>query len=102
MPSEPIEAEFAFPAALSPAQEEEYRQLEQEGPLSRSITVTSSHAPTIRDEVAHFKQDGYKIVEFDKGAGEDPREWSKGQKWYVSSRFFGNSFVQLVIEGTLP
>lgn len=87
MPSEPVEAEFASPPVLTRAQEEEYRQLEREGPLtpySSTQAPTPTYAGTSPDltelEQTHAK-DGYLIVSFDKGKGEDPREWDKGRKW---------------------
>ncbi|TRM63626.1 major facilitator superfamily domain-containing protein [Schizophyllum amplum] len=94
MPSEPLEAEFASPPALSKAQEDELRELEREGPLK-------SEAPSLTETVITHKNDtngvpdldrlhtrrsrqGYNIVEFEKGAGEDPREWGKMRKWLVT------------------
>jgi hypothetical protein len=91
MPSEPIEAEFAVPPALSLAQEEEFRQLEQEGPLHSSDTLANgkshgkSHkkSSSLEDEEAAYTKEGIKIVAFESGTGEDPREWSKFRKWYT-------------------
>ncbi|KIY53144.1 MFS general substrate transporter [Fistulina hepatica ATCC 64428] len=89
MPSEPIEAEFAVPPALTTAQEEEFRILEREGPLSDSVTqldidVDTAPAPDLAVLSKTRTNDGYHIVAFEPGAGEDPREWSKGKKWYVT------------------
>ncbi|TRM69786.1 major facilitator superfamily domain-containing protein [Schizophyllum amplum] len=116
MPFEPIEAEFASPPALSKAQEDELRQLEREGPLeseapSLSETVTHVHDPNETPDLARLQTQlsrrGFNIVEFAKGAGEDPREWSKMRKWLVtcSTGFLclavalGSSIVTGDIEG---
>jgi hypothetical protein len=29
------------------------------------------------------RKEGFKVVQFDKGTGEDPREWGNGKKWCV-------------------
>ncbi|THV06107.1 MFS polyamine transporter [Dendrothele bispora CBS 962.96] len=84
MASEPVEAEFAHPPVLTRAQEDEYRELAQEGPLSRSSTVTDTFTPTLEVLKQTYSKQGYKLVEFEKGKGEDPREWSKLKKWYVT------------------
>ncbi|KAK7462843.1 hypothetical protein VKT23_007419 [Stygiomarasmius scandens] len=84
MASEPVEAEFAHPPALTREQEDEYRELAQEGPLSRSATITQPFSQTLDDLKHAYTRQGYKVVEFEKGSGEDPREWSKGKKWYVT------------------
>ncbi|GLB41314.1 putative major facilitator superfamily protein [Lyophyllum shimeji] len=118
MPSEPIEAELGFPPALSPQQEEEFRILDQEGPLTLEHALSrSSQRPardpeaqysatqtvvgtppnekvSIGDLAAQYRKDGVKIVEFEKGAGEDPREWSFGKKWYVTGT---TSFLCLAV-----
>lgn len=83
MPSEPIEAEFAFPPALTQAQDDEFRNLELEGPLFRSSTRHSTAVASIADIEAEYTRKGVHIVTFDKGTGEDPREWSSGKKWCV-------------------
>ena len=54
--------------------EKALKEKEQAG-LERQVTVSEL-------KEIHRKE-GFKIVEFDKGTGEDPREWSKGKKWYV-------------------
>ncbi|PPR07179.1 hypothetical protein CVT26_012609 [Gymnopilus dilepis] len=99
MPSEPIEAEFARPPALSREQEEQFRTLEVER-LPSLLSRPPTHVPgtpdsvtayegtpticTVDDLTNELKREGYRIVEFEKGTGEDPREWSKGKKWYVT------------------
>ncbi|KAH9478677.1 Major facilitator superfamily multidrug transporter NAG4 [Psilocybe cubensis] len=103
MPSEPIEAQFSYRhPVLSGEHEEEFRTLEIENlestQLGRKlslkhpdeVTVVASdgtplHRPsTLHDlEEIHLKE-GYKIVKFEKGKGEDPREWSKLKKWYIT------------------
>ncbi|KAF9463757.1 MFS polyamine transporter [Collybia nuda] len=84
MPSEPLEAEFACPPALSRAQEDEFRNLEREGPLSRQSTRHSTAVASIADIEDEYKHRGVRVVTFDQGTGEDPREWSKGKKWYIT------------------
>ncbi|KAF8898032.1 MFS polyamine transporter [Gymnopilus junonius] len=99
MSSEPIEAEFARPPVLSREQEERFRTLEVER-LPSVLSRPPTHVPgtpdtateydrtptigTIDDLTNELKKEGYKIVEFEKGTGEDPREWSNGKKWYVT------------------
>ncbi|KIJ54461.1 hypothetical protein M422DRAFT_73490 [Sphaerobolus stellatus SS14] len=88
MPSEPIETAFVYPPALSPEQEEVLRTLELEGPipLARPASRRSTFAatPTLHDLEITYSKEGFHVVNFDKGTGEDPREWSKGKKWYVT------------------
>lgn len=86
MPSEPLEAEFSFPPALSSAQDDEYRELAHEGPLSLTksaggSTLNVAEPTTVKDLEAAYEHRGIHIVEFEKGAGEDPREWGKARKW---------------------
>ncbi|KAG6833256.1 hypothetical protein H0H87_009431 [Tephrocybe sp. NHM501043] len=96
MPAEPIEAEFVFPPALSQRQEEEYRHLEREGPLSRA----SSHATvtdgtlSVHDLEKYYTIHGVHIVEFEPGTGEDPREWGVGRKWFITA---ATSFLCLAV-----
>ena len=83
MPSEPLEAEFAQPPALSRAQEDDLRKLEREGPLDVSVAPSLSetvdvtydvNAPPDLDRLATRRtQQGYHIVDFDKVKCEDPR-----------------------------
>ncbi|KAF8996141.1 major facilitator superfamily domain-containing protein [Cyathus striatus] len=85
MPSEPVEAILAYPPILTPEQEEQFRTLEQEGgPLSRHTTLHELEQT--------YTRTGYHVVTFDKGKGEDPREWSKFQKWYIT---IGTAFLCL-------
>ncbi|KIY72592.1 polyamine transporter [Cylindrobasidium torrendii FP15055 ss-10] len=82
MPSEPIEAEFTIPAALTREQEEELRQIEHEGPLTRAQSqVTFTDLAALEKG---FESGGVKVVKFEVGKAEDPREWSKFRKWYVT------------------
>ncbi len=85
MPSEPLEAEFIFPPALTQAQEEEYRQLDLEGPISltRTATAVSGAAPDLAELERGFTRDGIHVVTFEKGKNEDPREFGRAMKWYV-------------------
>jgi len=91
MPSEPIEAEFAHPPALTLAQEEEFRQLEQEGPLvSPTLGSAATSLKAIEDG---YRKEGLKIVSFERG--EDPREFSRFKKWYADPIIIGDIDVQL-------
>ncbi|KAJ7653075.1 major facilitator superfamily domain-containing protein [Mycena polygramma] len=83
MPSEPLEAEFVHPPALSARQEEELRQFELEGPLPLSHTATKTGSITPHD--LEGAGTGTHTVTFEQGAGEDPREWGRGRKWYITS-----------------
>lgn len=103
MPSEPIEAEFISPPALTNAQEDEYRVLDREGPLSRHSTHTQtfvgsgtpgSPEVTVKELEADRTREGYHIVSFEKSAGEDPREWSLSRKWFVT---MATSFLCLAV-----
>ncbi|KAF5384078.1 hypothetical protein D9615_003429 [Tricholomella constricta] len=101
MPSEPLEAEFAFPPALSPAQEEEYRTLDTEGPLALSrhhtntlVNDKDNDRVSIHDLKEHYKHDGIHLVEFEPGKGEDPREWGFGRKWFITA---STSFLCLAV-----
>ncbi|KAF5368931.1 hypothetical protein D9758_002914 [Tetrapyrgos nigripes] len=84
MASEPLEAEFAHPPVLTREQEDEFRQLAQEGPLSSAATISTESSPTLADLKQAYNEKGYKVVEFEKGKGEDPREWNILKKWYVT------------------
>ncbi|KAF7304374.1 MFS polyamine transporter [Mycena chlorophos] len=103
MPSEPLEAEFAHPPALSGLQEDELRELELEGPIRVPEHVGDADAETgtvvdgdgekppstgtvtsLRDLERAFTKEGVKVVSFEPGAGEDPREWGRGKKWYIT------------------
>jgi hypothetical protein len=87
MPSEPLEAGLSFPPALSKEQDEEFRQLEAENIVpvfSRQTdgdSTTLNRVQTIQDLEQEREKEGYHIVGFDKGCGEDPREWSRPKKW---------------------
>ncbi|KAF9479216.1 MFS polyamine transporter [Pholiota conissans] len=90
MPSEPIEAGFSFPPALTKEQDEEYRQLDAENLepiLSRQTTHGGEplqRVHTLRELEEVRTKEGYLLVGFDKGSGEDPREWGNGKKWLVT------------------
>lgn len=83
---EPIEAEFQ--SALSKEQEEQFRQLDIEGPLHRPGTnipddekTVSERPPSLNELEKSFTKQGLHIVTFEPGACEDPREWGLGWKW---------------------
>ncbi|KAJ7119287.1 MFS polyamine transporter, partial [Mycena filopes] len=84
MPSEPLEAEFIRPPALSRLQEDELRQLEREGPYGESGTTTRVASLSAQSLEAALKEAGTHLVTFEPGTGEDPREWSKARKWYIT------------------
>ncbi|KAF8996140.1 MFS polyamine transporter [Cyathus striatus] len=88
MPSEPFEAELASPPILSAAQEEEYRILDQEGPLTRQSSkgtvVSGGEKVDLNKLAAQHEKEGYHIVSFEKGAQEDPREWTNSKKWFIT------------------
>ncbi|EAU87133.1 spermine transporter [Coprinopsis cinerea okayama7 len=105
---------FTVPPALSHEQEERLRTLDREGPLvltttsSNDLSTTpTAHHPLERvstrgtQNFSHpdekkdvqvtvnqlsdiHEREGFKIVKFEPGTGEDPREWSKGKKWFVT------------------
>ena len=94
MPCEPIEAKFIYLPALSPDQEEKYCQLDQKGPPLSSLSCHSTHGATtyvgtggniinLKSLKKKQKIEGYH-VSFEKGQHENPREWGKGHKWFVS------------------
>lgn len=90
MASEPAEAVFARPPALSQEQEDEYRTLDRED-------LFGSHAPTIVNDWEEpttlaalersYTASGIHVVRFEAGKGEDPREWSKRRKWQAEAFF---------------
>ena len=119
MSSEPIEAGFARPPALTTQQDEEFRVLNQEEGFGlgkglivgtpTTISRQSTHVsrrdglsnPTVNDLARIHTKEGYRIVEFDKGTGEDPREWSHPRKWCVvhASDFSKEANVLKVCDG---
>ncbi|ESK92459.1 mfs polyamine transporter [Moniliophthora roreri MCA 2997] len=82
MPSEPLEAEFIHPPVFSPEQEEEFRVVGQERSELHATARSSEH--TLADLERSYSRQGIHIVQFEKGKGEDPREWSRLSKWYVT------------------
>ncbi|KAG6809193.1 hypothetical protein H0H92_001192 [Tricholoma furcatifolium] len=103
MPSEPLEAEFVYPPALSPAQEDEYRVLDTEGPLSlthpssrqhSTLVDNSSEKVCIGDLEKQYGREGIHIVEFEPGKGENPREWGAAKKWFLT---VATSFLCLAV-----
>lgn len=57
--------------------------------LSRPLTRDEDEFVSLPDNVSlqdleeKLSRDGYHIVEFEPGKHEDPREWTKGRKWFV-------------------
>ena len=95
MPPESIEAEFVSPPTLSPDQEE-HHQLDQEGPLLSPLSCHSTHGAAtyvrIGENVIKVKslkkeRRSRDIVGFEKGKHEDPEEWEKGCKWFISHSY---------------
>lgn len=78
---EPVEAEMAQPPIFTNKQEKILRDEDIELPnaISREGTVVANGGPASPDVE---KAGGRIIVDFEPGAHEDPREWSKGKKWY--------------------
>ncbi|KAG6864400.1 hypothetical protein C0991_009870 [Blastosporella zonata] len=100
MPSEPLEAEFVYPPALSPSQEEEYRVLDTEGPLTLTHTSTKRNSTLVNEKVSvgdlkkRYEHEGIHIVEFEPGEGENPREWNASKKWFLT---VATSFLCLAV-----
>ena len=94
MPSEPFEAVFARPPALTTQDENQLRELELEGVTITATTPgddneksgippLSQQPHTLSELEAAFTRKGVHIVKFEPGTGEDPREFSKAKKWLV-------------------
>lgn len=77
MPVEPIEAEFASPPILSEKQERQFR----DEPLEGANLSKNSSTPTVVGNIEQFGAEKKKIVSFEVGTREDPREWAKSKKW---------------------
>ncbi|KAJ9098900.1 hypothetical protein QFC19_006239 [Naganishia cerealis] len=85
---EPIEAEFAQPPIFSSEQEKHLQHiprgdLADDPDLNASPTTTA--AASVHNTIGDV-ENGEKvtIVEFTPGTGENPKEWSKGKKWFVT------------------
>ncbi|KAG6896839.1 hypothetical protein C0992_005742 [Termitomyces sp. T32_za158] len=72
MSSEPVDVEFAKKAG----------DLEVQTTPANTIVETSSNEKETIEELA--KKEGIKLVEFEAGQGEDPREWSSGKRWFIT------------------
>ncbi|KAM0748673.1 MFS polyamine transporter [Meredithblackwellia eburnea MCA 4105] len=83
---EPAEAEL-FPNELTRAQDERYRLEGIENPrdveLSRQWTAHSQRTAVGSQHEAHLGEK-IKLVTFEPGTGEDPREFSNSKKWFVT------------------
>jgi hypothetical protein len=73
---EPVEAELARPPIFTNAQEQVLRDENVETNSTISTVVGNNRKPSDPE-----KAGGRIIVDFEPGAGEDPREWGKGKKW---------------------
>jgi hypothetical protein len=83
---EPIEAEFAQPPIFTSEQEKHLQHLPRgdladDPDLHPSATTTA--APSVHDHTTGDIENAEKvtIVDFEPGAGENPKEWGKGKKW---------------------
>lgn len=82
---EPVEAEFAQPPIYNNAQEEALQDEEIERPGVVAARSRESDVHTLHEQAAlEAKAKGRIIVDFEPGSKEDPREWSKGRKWFVT------------------
>ncbi|KAJ9123324.1 hypothetical protein QFC22_001523 [Naganishia vaughanmartiniae] len=86
---EPIEAEFAQPPIFTSEQEKHLQHLPRgdladDPDLNPSATTTA--APSVHHQTTGDIENGEKviIVEFEPGSPEDPKNWSKGRKWFVT------------------
>lgn len=77
MPVEPIEAEFASPPVLTDEQEQQFR----DEPLEGANLSRHASSPTVVGDVERSGAEKKKIVSFEVGARENPREWAKPKKW---------------------
>ncbi|KAJ8514115.1 hypothetical protein ONZ45_g8269 [Pleurotus djamor] len=53
-------------------------------PTSSSLTISPAIKDLEKDVEVVSSQKEYTFVTFEKGSGEDPREWNKLKKWYVT------------------
>lgn len=71
MSSSELDAEYAKKAG----------DVEEQTTPANTIVETSSNEKETVEELA--KREGVKLVEFEAGKGENPREWNSGKRWYV-------------------
>lgn len=85
----PIEVELANPPILTPELEEHILHApigdladdpDVQVILSPTTTITPSLHVRTRDVEAHAGEK-FTLVEFEKGSGENPKEWSRAHKW---------------------
>lgn len=84
--SVPIAAELASPPIFTPEAEHHLQHApngdlhdDPDLSLNPSPTQTAAHSiHSVRDLEASEK---FTIVDFDRGSGENPKEWSKAKKW---------------------
>ncbi|GHJ86014.1 hypothetical protein NliqN6_2416 [Naganishia liquefaciens] len=91
---EPIEAEFAAPPIFSPAQEKHMQHapigdLHDDPDVTANPSPTTTAAPSVHQHTTMHDAEleageKFTLVEFTPGTGEDPKEWGKGKKWFVT------------------
>ncbi|EEB99352.1 hypothetical protein MPER_00983, partial [Moniliophthora perniciosa FA553] len=62
--------------------EENLRVVGQERSGLHATARSSEH--TLADLEKSYSRQGIHVVQFERGKGEDPREWSRLSKWYVT------------------
>lgn len=85
----PIEAEFANPPILTPEIEEHILHapngdLADDPDVQVILSPTTTIAPSIHARTRDVEAEAgekFTLVEFEKGSGENPKEWSRAHKW---------------------
>ncbi|KAK4683703.1 hypothetical protein P7C73_g6529, partial [Tremellales sp. Uapishka_1] len=95
----PAEAELAQPPVFTDRQEAEFENEALEQPLdathssgqvtrsgSGSTLTNNATGGELKAKTGAELEKGqeYIVVDFEAGSGEDPKEWSKGHKWFVT------------------
>ena len=83
MINEPVEAEISRPPVYTDKQERQLANQDLE-PGSSSSSTPTLHDGSPSSEALFDVEQGRKekvLVQFEPGAREDPREWSKTKKW---------------------
>ncbi|KAJ9094562.1 hypothetical protein QFC20_006877 [Naganishia adeliensis] len=92
----PIEAEFANPPILTPEIEEHILHapngdLADDPDVQVILSPTTTIAPSIHARAKDVEAEAgekFTLVEFEKGSGENPKEWSRAHKWFVTLCIF--------------
>ncbi|KAG5734259.1 hypothetical protein E4T56_gene14627 [Termitomyces sp. T112] len=77
-----VEAEFAHKGG----------DVEAQTTPAQTIVETSSTEKVPLDDLA--QKEGFKLVEFESGKGEDPKEWDSRKKWFIT---LSTSFLCLTV-----